>query len=126
LVEFKQFTWNEKKPVVRNFATTSSLLCTAWAQTPQRLVNEIRYQAARLIEAGATFQLTDANIHVHIGVPELTKDYPYWVHIAGDIRTATFRVGDAIVHDRGHLTALEHPAVKAVAAEYPGRPGLPS
>jgi hypothetical protein len=272
LIEFKRFTWDAKKLFVRNFATTSSLLSTAWAQTPYRLVSEIRYQAARLIEAGATFRLTDANgthlegtvlpayhpdhpwfttyavrreeagyyrpwpewmhppinvsatsgvfifdrmlswwsryigispyfekpvrlniennrivgieggeeadalrrflaslqertgkdaynfdalhfgvhpnasvtadecpnvlyrrlidhshtsnIHVHIGVPELTKDYPYWVHITGDIRTATFKVGDVVVHDQGRLTALDHPAVKAVAAEYPGRPGL--
>jgi hypothetical protein len=272
LVDFKQFTWNEKKLFVRNFATTSSLLCTRWAQTPQELVSEIRYQAALLIEIGATWQLTDpngthlegtilpafdpnhpwfttyavrreeagyyrpwpewvhppirladtsgvfvfdrmlgwwsryigispyfnkpirlniennrivrieggeeavalrdflaslqdrvgkdaynfnalhfgvhpnasvdahecpnvlyrrlidhshtSNIHAHIGVPELTKEYPYWVHITGDIRTATFKVGGIIVHDQGYLTARDHPAVKAVAAKYPGRPGL--
>jgi hypothetical protein len=271
LVDFKQFTWNEKKPFVRNFATTSSLLCTKWAQTPYELVSEIRYQAALLIEVGAAWQLTDANgthlegtvlpafdphhpwfttyavrreeagyyrpwpewvlppirlagtsgvfvfdrmlswwsrhigispyfdkpirlnvennriakieggdeadalarflaalqdrvgkdaynfnalhfgvhphasvdvhecpsilyrrliehshtsnIHVHLGVPELTDDYPYWVHITGDIRKATFKVGNVVVHDQGHLTAVDHPAVKAVAAKYPGRPG---
>jgi hypothetical protein len=272
LIEFKQFTWNEKKLFVRNFATTSSLLCTKWAQTPYELVSEIRYQAALLIEVGAAWQLTDANgthlegtvlpafdphhpwfttyavrreeagyyrpwpewvlppirladtsgvfvfdrmlswwsrhigispyfdkpirlriednritkieggkeaealrhflaslqdrvgkdaynfnalhfgvhpnasvdahecpsilyrrliehshssnIHVHLGVPELTKEYPYWVHITGDIRTATFKVGDTVVHDQGRLAALDHPSVGAVAAKYPGRPGL--
>jgi hypothetical protein len=272
LIEFKQFTWNEKKLYVRNFATTASLLGTRWAQTPYELVSEIRYQAALLIEVGATWQLTDANgthleggilpafhpehpwfttyavrreevgyyrpwpewvippirlsdtsgvyvfdrmlswwsryigispyfnrpirlnidnnritkieggeeadalrsflaslqdrvgkdahnfnaihfgvhphasvdarecpnilyrrlvdhshtsnIHAHIGVPEPTKEYPYWAHITGDIRTATFKVGDVVVHDTGRLTALENPAVKAVAARYPGRPGL--
>ena len=272
IVEFKQFTWNEKKLFVRNFATTSSLLGTNWAQTPQELVNEIRYQAALLIKEGANWQLTDengthlegqilpaydpnhpwftsyavrreevgyyrpwpewvhppiriantsgvfifdhmlswwsryigispyfsqairlniennrimkieggdeaealrnflaslkdrlgedvynfnalhfgvhpqasvpihqcpnilyhriidhshsSNIHVHVGVPEATKEYPYWVHITGDVRKATFKVGDTLVHDRGYLTALDHPAVKAIAAKYPGRPGL--
>ncbi len=272
LTEFKSFTWTEKKLFVRNFATTAPLLQTAWARTPLRLVNEIRYQAAQLIEIGAGFRLTDANgtrlegtilpayhpdhpwfttyavrreevgyyhpwpewihppinlsgtsgvfifdrmlswwsrylgispyfekpvqlkiednrilaieggreaealrgflaalekrtgkdarnfnalhfgvhpnasvdehecpnilyrrliehahtsnIHVHIGVPQLTSGYPYWVHITGDIRTATLKVGDVLVHDEGRLTALDHPAVKAVAAEYPGRPGL--
>jgi hypothetical protein len=272
LIEFKQFTWTEKKLFVRNFATTASLLCTKWAQTPYELVSEIRYQAAVLIEVGAAWQLTDANgthlegtilpafdphhpwfttyavrreeagyyrpwpewvlppirlagtsgvfvfdrmlswwsrhigispyfdkpirlhiednritkfeggeeadalrcflaslqdrvgkdaynfnalhfgvhpnasvdahecpsilyrrliehshtsnIHVHLGVPELTKEYPYWVHITGDIRTATFKVGDTVVHDQGRLTALDHPSVGAVAAKYPGRPGL--
>ena len=272
LIEFKRFTWDKKKLMVRNFATTAPLLGTAWAQTPHRLVSEIRYQAARLIEPGARFRLTDANgthlegtvlpayhrdhpwftsyavrreeagyyrpwpewmhppinisgtrgvfifdrmlswwsrylgispyfdtpvrlevednrivaveggeeakalrrflrsleertgkradnfdalhfgvhpnaavtaeecphllyrrliehahtsnIHVHIGVPELTDEYPYWVHITGDIRTATFEVGDSVIHDEGHLTALDLPAVRAVAADYPGRPGL--
>jgi hypothetical protein len=65
-----------------------------------------------------------SNIHLHIGAPPPTPEYPYWMHCTGDIRTATFRVGDNLVHDRGHLTALDHPAVLAVAAKYPGRPGL--
>jgi hypothetical protein len=65
-----------------------------------------------------------SNIHVHIGAPAETRAYPYWMHITGDIRTATFKVGDTLIHDRGHLTALDHPAVKAIAAKYPDRPGL--
>jgi hypothetical protein len=65
-----------------------------------------------------------SNIHVHIGAPQATKDYPYWMHCTGDIRTATFRVGDTLIHDRGYLTVLDNPAVRAVAAKYPGRPGL--
>ena len=272
LIEFKQFTWSEKKLFVRNFATTAPLLSTRWAQTPYELVSEIRYQAALLIEVGADWRLTDANgthlegkilpafhadhpwfttyavrrdevgyyrpwpewvvppirvaqtsgvfvfdrmlswwsrylgispyfskpvrlhvddnritkieggdeadalrsflaslqnrigndadnfnalhfgvhpqafvdaqecpnvlyrriidhshtsnIHVHIGVPEPTREYPYWAHITGDIRSATFKVGDTLVHDRGRLTALDSAVVKAVAAKYPGRPGL--
>jgi len=32
--------------MVRNFATTAPLLCSAWARTPHELVSEIRYQAA--------------------------------------------------------------------------------
>jgi hypothetical protein len=65
-----------------------------------------------------------SNIHVHIGAPPAIPSYPYWMHVTGDIRTATFRVGDTVIHDRGHLTALDHPAVIAMAAKYPGRPGL--
>ena len=64
-----------------------------------------------------------SNIHVHIGAPPPTAAYPYWVHCTGDIRTATFRVGGTVVHDRGRLAALDHPAVAAVAQRYPGRPG---
>ena len=65
-----------------------------------------------------------SNIHVHIGAPPPTPSYPYWMHCTGDIRKGTFRVGDALIHDRGHLTALDHPAVRAVAERYPGRPGV--
>lgn len=73
----------------------------------------------RMIEHAHT-----SNIHFHIGAPPATAAYPYWVHCTGDIRKATFRVGDTLVHDRGHLTALEHPEVLAVAEKYSGRPGL--
>ncbi|MFC1874395.1 hypothetical protein ACFLYX_03740 [Chloroflexota bacterium] len=270
--EFKQLVWEKKLRMIRNFATTAPLLCTAWAQTPHELVSEIRYQAALPFQEGLNWQLTDdngthlegviepafnphhpwfntysvrreegggylpwpewvvppirlsktdgvfifdrmlswwsryigispffsepvrltikdgrmteikggaeadalsrflaemqerlgegvynfnclhfgvhpqaavsphqcphiiyrrlidhshsSNIHVHIGAPPPIPAYPYWMHCTGDIRTATFRVGDTLVHDRGYLTALDNPAIRAVAAKYPGRPGL--
>ena len=59
--EFKHFVCQKKIPLVRNFATTAPLLCSAWAQTPQELVNEIRYQAALSIKEGASWELTDDN-----------------------------------------------------------------
>jgi hypothetical protein len=66
-----------------------------------------------------------SNIHAHIGAPlDTDPSYPYWIHCTGDIRAATFKVGDKLVYDRGHLTALDDPAVVEVAAKYPGRPGL--
>jgi hypothetical protein len=64
------------------------------------------------------------NIHFHIGAPWPQPEYPYWMHITGDLRTATWKVGDHLVHDRGHLTALDLPQVREVAAKYPDRPGL--
>ncbi len=73
----------------------------------------------RLIEHAHT-----SNIHVHIGAPPPTEKYPYWMHCTGDIRSATFRVGDTLIHDQGRLTALDHPAVRQVAEKYPGRPGI--
>jgi hypothetical protein len=271
ITEFREFLKGRKLAMVRNFATTGPLLCTAWAQTPYELVSEIRYQASLPIKAGLPWLLTDdngthlegkilpatashlgyssyaqrreeagayrpwpewvhppinledtsgififdrmlswwsryigispyftkpiqltikdgkiteikggdeaealrrflssmcrllgegvynfnclhfgvhpraavaphqcpnilhrrliehsnsSNIHVHIGAPPPTPGYNYWMHCTGDIRTATFRVGETLIHDRGHLMALESPAVKAVAAKYPGRPGL--
>ncbi|MFH1647265.1 MAG: hypothetical protein ABID71_06250 [Chloroflexota bacterium] len=271
IAEFRDFFWEREMAMVRNFATTAPLLCTAWAQTPHELVSEIRHQASVHYKEGAKFQLTDdngthlegvidspttehswshpytswreevspyrpwpewvhppirlaktsgififdsmlswwsryisippyfrdpirltiengritgidggdeadslsrflaamrerlgegvydfnhlhsgvhpqasvaphqcpnvlyrriidhshsSNIHVHIGAPPPNASYTYWMHCTGDIRTATLRVGDALVHDRGHLTALDHPAVRAIAAKYPGRPGV--
>lgn len=273
ITEFRKFIAEHKIRMVRNFATTAPLLCTAWAQTPYELVSEIRYRASLPFKGGTHWQLTDdngthlegtildpavvpgvpggtpysarreeagyylpwpewvhppvrlantagififdrmlswwsryigispyfsksiqltiennritdikggdeadalrrflvsmterlgdavydfnaihfgvhpqadvaphqcpnvlyrrviehshsSNIHVHIGAPPITPTYPYWMHCTGDIRTATFRVGDTLVHDRGHLTALDHPAVHAIAEKYPGRPGL--
>ena len=272
MVELKQFLWEKKLLMVRNFAVTAPLLCTPWAQTPHELVSEIRYQASMPFKEGLPWQITDdngthlegiinpafnpnhpwftsysirreeggayrpwpewvhpivrlrdvsgififdrmlswwsryigispyftkpirltiencritkieggdeadalsrflasmrdrvgegvydfnalhfgvhpqanvslqqcpnilyhrlidhsqsCNIHVHIEAPPATSAYPYWMHCTGDIKTATFRVGDTLVHDRGHLTALDHPAVRAIAAKYPGRPGV--
>jgi hypothetical protein len=65
-----------------------------------------------------------SNLHVHIGNPPSTAQYPYWMHCTGDIRQPTLKVGDTLVYDQGHLFALDSPAVKAVAAKYPGRPGV--
>ncbi len=63
-------------------------------------------------------------LHAHIGAPRKTPEYPYWLHITADIFKATFKVGDTLVYDGGHLTALDDPVVREVAAQYPGRPGL--
>lgn len=73
----------------------------------------------RVIEHGHA-----CNIHFHIGAPQPTKDYPYWMHCTGDIRKATWLVGDTLLYDNGHLTVLDHPDVLAIAAKYPKRPGI--
>ena len=46
------------------------------------------------------------------------------MHVTGDIRHPSLKVGDTVVYDNGHLTALDSPGVKAVQAKYPGRPGV--
>ena len=268
IMPFRQYVEMDRKlPMVRNFATTAPLLCTDWALTPHELVSEIRYQAAKAIQTGLKWQITDENgthlegtirparnaakgyavrreegtylpwpewvcspinlentsgvyvfdcmlswwsryvgvspyfskpirlaiekgrivkieggseaeslrrfleemrgrlgdavynfdtlhfgvhphaevlphqcpsplyrrliqhsnsrnLHVHIGSPQATKDYPYWMHCTGDIRSATFRVGDTVVQDKGRLTVLDSPAIREIAARYPGRPGV--
>lgn len=269
IMDFRKLTFQRDLRMVRNFATTAPLLCTAWAQTPYELVEEIRYQASIPFKGGLPWKLSDpngtdlegtialelgsmfsdkglplrrqewghylpwpewvsppiqirntsgififdrmlswwsryigispyfskpicltvencritkiaggdeaqalrqflesqitrlgdgvydfngihfgvhpqavvpqyqcphvlwhrlidhshsSNVHIHIGAPPPTATYPYWMHCTGDIRTATFRVGDTLIHDRGHLTALDHPTVRSIAAKYPGRP----
>jgi len=268
ILAFREFVEHDHKiPMVRNFATTAPLLCSTWAQTPQELVNEIRFRASSHIQAGLKWRLTDPNgthlegvvmparnptlgyatkresgyylpwpewvcppiavgettgtfvfdctlswwsryigispyfatpvtltikenrilkidggaeadsirrflvalkerlgdstynfdtlhfgvhpqahiapqqcssvlyrrliehansrnLHVHVGSPKASPDYPYWPHITGDIRNCTFSVGDQVLYENGRLTTLDDPAVLAVAARYPGRPGL--
>jgi hypothetical protein len=269
IIEFRKFYVEHKIKMVRNFATTTSLLCTDWAKTPYELVSEIRYQSSLPFQDGVPWQLTDdngthlegfitrpsspdfpsysarrdesgyylpwpewvnppvrvshssgififdsmlswwsryigispyltksirlviennritkiegggeaealrrfltsmqyrvgegvydfntlhfgvhphafvaphqcpnilyqrliehshtSNIHIHIGNASPTPSYPYWMHCTGDIRTATFRVGDTIVHNKGYLTVLNNPVVKKIADKYPDRPGL--
>ena len=65
-----------------------------------------------------------SNVHFHIGASPINSGYPYWMHCTADIRNATFRVGDKLIHDRGHLTVLDSPVIKAIAAKYPDRPGI--
>ena len=61
ITEFLAYITDHKIRMVRNFATTAPLLCTAWAQTPHELVSEIRYQASAPFKDGAPWQLTDDN-----------------------------------------------------------------
>jgi len=61
MVEFREYIMEKNFKMVRNFATTSSLLCTAWAQTPYELVSEIRYQVGQAWKAGLPLLLTDPN-----------------------------------------------------------------
>jgi hypothetical protein len=73
----------------------------------------------RLIEHSHT-----SNVHVHIGSPPAVPTYNYWMHCTGDIRNATWRIGDTVLLDRGHMTVLDDPAIRAIAERYADRPGL--
>ncbi|MDW8003016.1 MAG: hypothetical protein RMJ39_10235 [Deltaproteobacteria bacterium] len=61
IVEFKQFIWEKKKLMIRNFAVTKGLLMTDWALTPHELVSEIRYRSCIPIQEGLPFVITDKN-----------------------------------------------------------------
>lgn len=268
ILEFRNYVERDHHiPMVRNFATTAPLLCTAWAQTPQELVSEIRVQASKLVVAGQPWTLSDPNgthlkgvilparnptlgyatrreignylpwpewvcppislgetegvftfdrtlswwsryigiapyfehpvtltiagnrivkiegaaeaeairrymdflksklgddayafdtlhfgvhpqahaaiqqcpsvlyrrmiehsqsnnLHVHVGSAKGTAAFPYWPHITGDIRQADFQIGGNTIYHQGHLSAMHHPAVQAIAARYQDRPGV--
>jgi hypothetical protein len=64
------------------------------------------------------------NIHLHLGETPRQPDWPYMLHVTADLRQSTLKVGDHVVYDRGHLLALEHPDIKALAQRYQGRPGI--
>lgn len=66
-----------------------------------------------------------SNLHVHVGSSPANEKYNYYPHITGDIRHATLKVGGTLVYDNGYLCCLQDPKVLAVAAKYPGRPGVP-
>ena len=61
IAEFRDYIAERKIRMVRNFATTAPLLCTAWAQTPYELISEIRFQSSLPFKAGATWNLIDDN-----------------------------------------------------------------
>jgi len=86
---------------------------------PQAFIAE--HQCPNILHRRVIEHSQTSNVHFHIGTPKATTAHPYWMHITGDIRNTTFRVGNTLIHDQGHLTALDHPAVRAVAEKYPGR-----
>lgn len=59
--EIGQILREHNVPMVRNMATTASLLASTWAQTPYELVSEIRFQTASLLEPGQRWVLTHPN-----------------------------------------------------------------
>lgn len=65
------------------------------------------------------------SLHLHLGVTPEGSSYPYMLHVTAELQGATLKAGGETVSRAGYLTALDHPEVKAVAARYPGRPGLP-
>lgn len=66
-----------------------------------------------------------SNIHFHLGNIRQRPDWNHMLHVTADIRQSTWRVGNETLMENGHLKVLEDPAIQAIAARYPDRPGLP-
>lgn len=47
------------------------------------------------------------NIHFHIGAPDPTKTFPYWMHCTADLRDATVRIGEKLIYENGRAFVLE-------------------
>lgn len=58
------------------------------------------------------------DIHFDIGALGPRQEYDYWLYITGDLRTATRRTGNHLIHDQGRMTASDHPNVKEIAGIY--------
>jgi hypothetical protein len=96
--------------------------CLHFGVHPQALVSP--QECSNVLYRRMIEHCHSSNLHVHIGAPSPTAEYPYWVHCTGDIREATLKVGENLIYDQGHLTALDDPIVRAIAAKYPDQPGL--
>jgi len=83
---------------------------------PQQCSNTL---VQRIVDHSATYC-----VHFHIGAPWPRRQYPYWMHMTGDLVTATWKIGDNILVDKGHNTVLDLPRIKEIDAKYPDRPGL--
>ena len=64
------------------------------------------------------------SVHMHLGQGGKSKDFPYSLHTAAEVRGATLTIGNSILHDKGKLGVLDDPRVKAVADRFTGQPGL--
>ena len=116
LLRFLKSMENKLGDVVYNFPEIHSGVHPCAVVSPQQCDHPL---IRRIVDHSES-----CTIHFHIGAPWPGEKYPYWLHITGDLRTATWKIGDHFVHQRGHLTALDHPKVKEIAAKYPDRPGL--
>lgn len=65
-----------------------------------------------------------SSFHFHMGNSRSTKGFPYLMHIPGELRGGTLKVGDNFIYNEGRLASMDHPAVRAIAERYPDRPGL--
>lgn len=77
IAEFREYIFEKKIKMVRNMATTSTLLCTDWAQTPHELVSEIRYQSSKPFTGGMHWKMVDDNgTHLEGAILDALKTFP--------------------------------------------------
>ncbi len=65
-----------------------------------------------------------SSFHIHLGNSRPAAEFPYNLHISGELRGGSLKVGDQFLYEEGRLTAADNPSVRAIAERYPDRPGL--
>jgi len=65
-----------------------------------------------------------ASVHMHLGQGGKSKEFPYNLHTAAEVRGATLTIGNATLHDNGRLGVVDDPRVKEVAARHRDQPGF--
>lgn len=102
VLELREVLYQHGTRMIRNFATTASLLTSAWARTPYELVSDIRMRAAEPFKEGLPWKITDPNgTHLEgtVGAPREgqyaqprgweSKPFPEWVYPPISIENAT-------------------------------------
>ena len=65
-----------------------------------------------------------SSFHFHMGNSRRVKGFPYLMHVSGELREGSLKVGDSYIYESGQLTSINHPSVRAVAERFQDRPGL--
>ncbi len=65
-----------------------------------------------------------SSFHVHLGNSHHSTEFPYNLHISGELRGGNLQVGDQSIYQGSRLTAADDPAVRAIAERYADRPGI--
>ncbi|MGN6719646.1 MAG: hypothetical protein ACTHLX_19925 [Candidatus Binatia bacterium] len=63
-----------------------------------------------------------SSFHFHMGNSMRTKDFPYLMHISGEMRGGDLKIGDNYVYKDGRITTADHSKVRAIAEKYKDRP----
>jgi hypothetical protein len=63
-------------------------------------------------------------VHMHLGQGGRSNSFAFSLHTAAEVRGATLRIGERVLHENGRLGVADDARVREVAARYPDRPGI--
>jgi hypothetical protein len=89
---------------------------------PQARVTAVQCPDEEYREFIASFH-TSA-VHMHLGQGGRSNSFPFNLHTAAEVRGATLKVGEHVLHENGRLGVADDPRVREVAGRYTDRPSL--